>query len=573
MFSGVKRKTTQQPPPIQQQYQTTQHHQQQPRPEQVPEKPKGGAVASDNKQAAEAERKRLIEQAAIKRYASGTVFPGTSYHLEKTIGKGSYGRVKLATDLRTGERLAIKFIAKASMTKPAHWTRIQREINIMSLSSHPHIIRLHEWKETEEDVMIVMDFVPGKDLFERINDKKEKRYGEAEARAVFRQILSALDYCHQNRIVHRDLKPENVMVDERGGVKLIDFGFANMYHPRQHLSTNCGSPLYAAPEIVQAKPYIGPEVDIWSLGVVLYAMLVGALPFEDENLKGLYKKIGEGAFTFPDHVSPGARDLISGMLRVNTHERMTICQIRTMPWVCQDAKFPPESFLPIRPSSMARLEPRLETLQMMASYGFGGALDGLTMEEVRGRVVGQPDSPEFAIYWMCEERLRRQAKLQRAQESLKMAVTPLPSFQEPRDLLAQSSSETVKTIPIVPLRSTRKIPIAQPPTQQLVDVGPASYTTTTTSHNYYYPAELATPKYLDMPHIGESIPSIPTTPQKQAPQQTNHHQHSGMMAQAAANVVNKFRKFREMKFGALKPSSNLQQTGASDSGRTDIVHI
>jgi serine/threonine protein kinase len=475
--------------------------------------------APPGSKASEAERKRQIEVAAARRYASGTVFPGTSYRLDKTIGKGSYGRVKLATDLRSGERVAIKFIAKASMVKPAHWTRVRREVNLMSLACHPHVIRLEEWRETPEDVMIVMEFVTGRDLFERINERREKRYSEAEARPIFRQLVSALEYCHANRIVHRDLKPENVMVDERGNAKLIDFGFANLFHPRSTLTTNCGSPLYAAPEIVQAKPYVGPEVDIWSLGVVLYAMLVGALPFEDENLKGLYRKIGEGRFAFPEHVSPPARELVRGMLAVGVLDRLTIAQIKASPWVLDGFGFPPDSFLPPRPAALAPSQVREDILlQMRDQYGYGAP------DQTRSVIAAQPDSPEFAVYCMCEERWRREAKALRAKESL--------------DLLeyidaASASTGTLKITPITPKYGHQGA--YQPHRPQ-----PAAY--------HQNDGTLDAPRYgalLDMPELvesGRASAKAPGTPGK-----------SGMMAQAAANVVNKFKRFRDIKFGISKP--------------------
>lgn len=244
------------------------------------------------------------------RYANGNVID-SEWRLEKTIGKGSYGKVKQGYNLLTGQRAALKFIARSSIKKPAHWTRIRREINLLLLMRHPHVVGLWEAREQEEDIMLVMELVRGADLFERIVNHDRKHYGEGEGRRIFRQIIEAVDYCHQHRIIHRDLKPENIMIDENGQVKLIDFGFANLYHPKDKLETNCGSPLYAAPEIVQGVRYVGPEVDIWSLGVVLYAMLTGTLPFEDEQLKGLYAKICKGEYREPEHLSEGKKHALN----------------------------------------------------------------------------------------------------------------------------------------------------------------------------------------------------------------------------------------------------------------------
>lgn len=469
------------------------------------------AATSDlraTQKAAEAERKRQVELAAAKRCASGRIFAGTSYRLDATIGKGSYGRVKLATDMRTGQKVAIKFLAKDLMVKQAHWVRVRREINLLTLAHHPHVIQVHEWLESAEDVLIVMEYVQGKDLFDRINEKPEKRYSEQEARPIFRQMISALDYCHQNRMVHRDLKPENVMIDAMGRVKLIDFGFANLYHPRDQLTTNCGSPLYAAPEIVQAKPYVGPEVDIWSLGIVLYAMLVGALPFEDENLKGLYRKIGEGRFTFPEHVSTEARDLIRSMLRVNVLERAKMPDISRHRWVNEGFSQPPESHVPLRPASVDR--PREDLVRLLPEYGYN-----LSAEGAKSTVRLSPDSPAFAGYCLLEEKERREAYHQQFHP----VYAPVSGY--PRTPTKQQQQQQMREYRLAPQDE-----------------------------------EDSVPRYAN-----ESIAlsSIPCTPVKQAKHSAGQaqlqQQGSGLMAQAAASVVNKFRRFRDMKFG-LAPSGS-----------------
>jgi len=492
----------------------------------VPVSPQMG---TSNAKQAETDRKRAIEAAAAKRCASGKIFPGTHYRLDMTIGKGSYGRVKLATDMRTGGQVAIKFLAKDLMTKQAHWIRVRREINLLTLAHHPHIIKVHEWLEATEDVLIVMEYVSGKDLFDRINEKAEKRYSEEDARPLFRQMVSALDYCHQNRIVHRDLKPENVMIDAQGNVKLIDFGFANLFHPRDHLTTNCGSPLYAAPEIVQARPYIGPEVDIWSLGIVLYAMLVGALPFEDENLKGLYKKIGEGRFTFPEHVSPAARDLIQSMLQVNTLNRATIHHLRMHPWVNEGfGRVAPDGYVPARPACIAC--PREDLLRLLPEYGYN-----LSGDLLRSTIIVQPDSPVFAGYCMLEEKERREKEALAAVMTAPMTINNGVAARYAPQLAASSYKEYR--------------PIAPAIVDPLTDYAP---------------------RYsVNLDGSAGPFSSIPGTPLKDAAgQQRSYRQHtpsglgiqhpslvaspgpgnaghSNIMAQAAATVVNKFKKLRD----------------------------
>lgn len=332
------------------------------------------------------------------RMANGTVI-ADRYRLEKTIGKGSYGKVKLASDLSTGSRVAVKFIARSSIKKPAHTTRIRREINLLTALYHPRIVRLYQTVETSHDIILVLEYVEGADLFERIVGHADKRYGEAEGRTIFAQLVEAIEYCHQHRMIHRDLKPENVMVGLDGSVKLIDFGFANLYHPRGYLETNCGSPLYAAPEIVQGVRYVGPEVDVWSLGVILFAILTGTLPFEDEQLKGLYAKICAGSYTIPTFLSAGAKDLLRKMLCVDPAKRLTIGQVASHPWV-HHLTLPPRHPLYLRPNTVAH--PSEQLLQMMTSFGF------TNVDETRFTVATDPDDPATSIYYLLRERQERE---------------------------------------------------------------------------------------------------------------------------------------------------------------------
>ena len=195
---------------------------------------------------------------------------------------------------------------------------------------HPHIIRLYEVIETPNDIYVVMEYVESGELFDYIVEKG--RLMEDEARHFFQQIISGVEYCHRNMVVHRDLKPENLLLDSRSNVKIADFGLSNVMRDGHFLKTSCGSPNYAAPEVISGRLYAGPEVDVWSCGVILYALLCGSLPFDDENIPNLFKKIKGGIYTLPSHLSPGARDLIPRMLLVDPLKRITIPEIRQHPW-------------------------------------------------------------------------------------------------------------------------------------------------------------------------------------------------------------------------------------------------
>lgn len=175
-----------------------------------------------------------------------------------------------------------------------------------------------------------MEYVKSGELFDYIVEKG--RLIEDEARHFFQQIISGVEYCHRNMVVHRDLKPENLLLDSRANVKIADFGLSNVMRDGHFLKTSCGSPNYAAPEVISGRLYAGPEVDVWSCGVILYALLCGSLPFDDENIPNLFKKIKGGIYTLPSHLSPGARDLIPRMLLVDPLKRITIPEIRQHPW-------------------------------------------------------------------------------------------------------------------------------------------------------------------------------------------------------------------------------------------------
>ncbi|BBN06438.1 5'-AMP-activated protein kinase, catalytic alpha subunit [Marchantia polymorpha subsp. ruderalis] len=253
-----------------------------------------------------------------------------NYRLGKTLGIGSFGKVKVAEHALTGHKVAIKILNRRKIRAMDMEEKVRREIKILRLFMHPHIIRLYEVIDTPTDIFVVMEYVKSGELFDYIVEKG--RLLEHEARRFFQQIVSGVEYCHRNMVVHRDLKPENLLLDSKWNVKIADFGLSNIMRDGHFLKTSCGSPNYAAPEVISGKLYAGPEVDVWSCGVILYALLCGSLPFDDENIPNLFKKIKGGIYTLPSHLSPGARDLIPRMLLVDPMKRVTIPEIRQHPW-------------------------------------------------------------------------------------------------------------------------------------------------------------------------------------------------------------------------------------------------
>ena len=245
--------------------------------------------------------------------------------------------MKLASHCITGHKVAVKILNKAKIKQLGMEEKVQREINILHLCTHPHIIRLYEVIDTPTDIFLVNEYVSGGELFDYIVSKG--RLSADEARNFFHQIVSGVEYCHFQKIVHRDLKPENLLLDSNLNIKIADFGLSNIMRDGDFLRTSCGSPNYAAPEVISGHLYAGPEVDVWSCGVILYALLCGSLPFDDESIPNLFKKIKSGMYSLPSHLSQLARNLIPRMLEVDPMKRITIPEIRLHPWF--QHKLPP----------------------------------------------------------------------------------------------------------------------------------------------------------------------------------------------------------------------------------------
>ncbi|KAJ3178720.1 hypothetical protein HDU85_005123 [Gaertneriomyces sp. JEL0708] len=286
--------------------------------------------------------------------------------VQKVLGEGSYGKVKQAIDTQTFRTVALKIIQKGSLKKQSHITRLKREVRIMRLLHHPNITRLHDVMETDKEIVLVMEHVNGGELFDYI--VAHKRVTEKVARKLFRQMVSALDYCHQSSVIHRDLKPENLLLDQDHNVKLIDFGFVKLFDRDDQLKTFCGSPYYASPEMILGKQYEGPEVDVWSLGVILYALINGHLPFRDPNTGELFKKISLGSYERKtEWMSDASADLIKRLLTVEPEARATIEEIKRHPWVLAEYNCPPDALLPSRPTEITNPSPAI--LSKFPLYG------------------------------------------------------------------------------------------------------------------------------------------------------------------------------------------------------------
>ncbi|KAJ3175968.1 serine/threonine-protein kinase KIN2 [Geranomyces variabilis] len=373
------------------------------------------------------------------------------YRLGKTLGQGSMGKVKLATHAITGEKRACKIIPRPATAAPLTRTitigptksinllplpasvatrpkagkdeddskeaRIVREIAIMLLLNHPHIALMHEVILQDDNYYLFLEHVDGGQMLDyMINHGKLK---EKNARRFLRQIISAIDYCHQNSIVHRDLKIENVLIDKNGAIKLIDFGLSNMYAPSSQLETFCGSLYFAAPELLSAKAYTGPEVDIWSLGVILYVLVCGRVPFDDVSMPVLHAKIKAGVVEYPSHLSEDCKHLISRLLVTAPHRRATMAELKQHAWVVEGYDGPPQNYMPHREPLTMPLD--IEAVNRIRGFDFGEdefvaqELEAyIASEEDRRRSTDCPLEPRASVYHLVREKMFREQAHDRA---------------------------------------------------------------------------------------------------------------------------------------------------------------
>uniref|UniRef100_A0A8B9JMW3 non-specific serine/threonine protein kinase n=1 Tax=Astyanax mexicanus TaxID=7994 RepID=A0A8B9JMW3_ASTMX len=314
-----------------------------------------------------------------------------NYRLLKTIGKGNFAKVKLARHILTGKEV----------------TRLFREVRIMKLLNHPNIVKLFEVIETEKTLYLVMEYASGGEVFDYL--VAHGRMKEKEARAKFRQIVSAVQYCHQKCIVHRDLKAENLLLDADMNIKIADFGFSNEFTVGNKLDTFCGSPPYAAPELFQGKKYDGPEVDVWSLGVILYTLVSGSLPFDGQNLKELRERVLRGKYRIPFYMSTDCENLLKKFLILNPTKRGSLEQIMKDRWM--NVGHEEEELKPyIEPQPDYKDPKRTDIMLQM----------GFSQEEIQESLVNQRYDDVMATYLLLDY---RNSELD---EGVNMLIKPRP---------------------------------------------------------------------------------------------------------------------------------------------------
>ncbi|XP_071182935.1 serine/threonine-protein kinase BRSK2 isoform X3 [Salvelinus alpinus] len=325
------------------------------------------------------------------------------YRLEKTLGKGQTGLVKLGIHCVTCQKVAIKIVNREKLSESV-LMKVEREIAILKLIEHPHVLKLHDVYENKKYLYLVLEHVSGGELFDYL--VKKGRLTPKEARKFFRQIISALDFCHIHSICHRDLKPENLLLDEKNNIRVADFGMASLQVGDSLLETSCGSPHYACPEVIRGEKYDGRKADMWSCGVILFALLVGALPFDDDNLRNLLEKVKLGVFHMPHFIPPDCQNLLRGMIEVDATKRLTLEQIQRHNWYI-GGKNEPEPEQPVPRKVAIRRLPSTDdidpdVLDSMHSLGCFRDKNKLMKD-----LLSDEDNQEKMIYFLLLDRKER----------------------------------------------------------------------------------------------------------------------------------------------------------------------
>ncbi|CAL4086405.1 unnamed protein product, partial [Meganyctiphanes norvegica] len=324
--------------------------------------------------------------------------------LGKSPGQVETCLVKMGVQCVSGKRVAIKIINREKLSESV-LQKVEREIAIMKLIEHPHVLGLFDVYENKKYLYLVLEHVSGGELFDYL--VKKGRLTPKEARRFFRQIISALDFCHSHSICHRDLKPENLLLDEKNNIRIADFGMASLQPDGSMLETSCGSPHYACPEVIRGEKYDGRRADVWSCGVILYALLVGALPFDDDNLRQLLEKVKRGVFHIPHFVPPDCQDLLRGMIEVSPEKRLTLSDINKHSWVIAGGKGELELEKPMMEVVQTHIIPAKDSIdpdviKNMASLGCFKDKDKVMQE-----LLEPAHNTEKVIYFLLLDRKRR----------------------------------------------------------------------------------------------------------------------------------------------------------------------
>ena len=318
------------------------------------------------------------------------------YVLGPTLGEGAFAKVKVATQINTKEKTAIKILDKSRLLEDENdILRFKKEISILKKLRHKNIIQLYEVMESKKSLYIVMEYCEGGELFDYI--VKKKQLPELEACQLFQQIINGVEYLHGQNIIHRDLKPENLLLDYQKNIKISDFGLSTFYDKNSFLQTPCGTPSYAPPEMLKGDEYIGTSSDVWSCGIILYAMLCGSLPFSESKEDIICQKIMTHDYCIPSHVSPMAEDLINHIMKINPLERYNIEKIKKHPWF----NLLTPQLKPGLTIGVHKIPIDENILNMVEQYGFD-------REAVKESLLNNKYCPMTCVYYLCVKKFVRE---------------------------------------------------------------------------------------------------------------------------------------------------------------------
>ncbi len=323
-----------------------------------------------------------------------------SYVLLNEIGTGTFSKVAKAFHIITDQEVAVKILQKEKIKDEIDIERILREIEILKKVIHPNICQLYETYSTVHNFYLMMEHITGGDLFDYITSNDY--LSEIQSCIFFRQLISVIEYLNELGISHRDLKPENILLDKNHqNIKLIDFGLSNYYSDKKLLKSSCGSPCYASPEMLSGRPYLGITTDLWSAGIVLYSMLVGSLPFDDQELYELYKQIKLGKFYLPSTLSLEAIDLLKRLLNVDPTKRIGLEEIKNHKWFQMD-EYPLYRGINI---SKEKLGYNLDTINYVCKNFFGkeNDLDYISKNEFIDMIRNYHCNKYTATYYLTKK--------------------------------------------------------------------------------------------------------------------------------------------------------------------------
>ncbi|TWU75066.1 serine/threonine-protein kinase KIN2 [Metarhizium rileyi] len=387
---------------------------------------------------------------AGKQTRSRTTIPTQSgkWILGKTIGAGSMGKVKLARKEDGSEQVACKIVPRGSTEEhqsradkeradQSKEIRTAREAAIVTLLNHPHICGMRDVVRTNYHWYMLFEYVNGGQMLDYIISHGKLK--EKQARKFSRQIASALDYCHRNSIVHRDLKIENILISKTGDIKIIDFGLSNLFAPRGHLKTFCGSLYFAAPELLQARAYTGPEVDVWSFGIVLYVLVCGKVPFDDQSMPALHAKIKKGLVDYPSWLSSECKHLMSRMLVTDPKQRATMQEVMNHPWMTKGCNGPLDNYVPVREPLAHPLDP--DVIHAMQGFNFGSPE---TIRAQLSKIIDSEDYQHAVKMYQREREFPPPAKEAEKKRGFGFDFYKRRNSSNSRDTLTGPSSDTLQ---------------------------------------------------------------------------------------------------------------------------------